>query len=70
MKNLKHLLYELNEVDETDIILGERNETKEEIMNCYKKKISKIIEDDNLDDLESLNIIDKLLEELLIKIEK
>ena len=58
----------LNEADESDIILDEQNEEKERIIQYYKEKITEIIEDDSLGDLESLYIIESIIDELLRKI--
>ena len=68
MKKLKYVLKKLNEADESDIILDEQNEEKEKIIQYYKEKITEIIEDDSLGDLESLYIIESIIDELLRKI--
>ena len=68
MKKLKYVLKKLNEADESDIILDEQNEEKERIIQYYKEKITEIIEDDSLGDLESLYIIESIIDELLRKI--
>lgn len=68
MKKLKYVLKKLNEADESDIILDEQNEEKEKIIQYYKEKITEIIEDDSLGDLESLYIIESITDELLRKI--
>ena len=68
MKKLKYVLKKLYEADESDIILDEQNEEKEKIIQYYKEKITEIIEDDSLGDLESLYIIESIIDELLRKI--
>ena len=62
------MYWKLNEADESDIILDEQNEEKERIIQYYKEKITEIIEDDSLGDLESLYIIESIIDELMRKI--
>ncbi|MBP3323458.1 MAG: hypothetical protein J6M16_04630 [Clostridia bacterium] len=48
--------------------MDKQNEEKERIIQYYKEKIAEIIEDDSLGDLESLYIIESIIDELLRKI--